>query len=489
MRCFALALLGCLASAAVPADLVTTLPGFDGKLPSKHYSGYIPTGEATGTKGQLHYWVIESENDPTTDPVVLWYNGGPGSSSLIGLLTENGQIAVNDNSLNGTGTPKVFYVSELRRSFNSFDLMCIFSLFSFEIVRQNKYSWSQKATMVYLEQPKGVGFSYCEGSNNAPGSCVNTDESTAIDGHEFLINFFKAYPEYSTLDFFITGESYAGTYIPMLMDQIDQKGDVPNFKGAMIGNGCWGSDCFYGMTENEIDYHVFSGHAMIPFELEEQITSTCTDFEKPTLACSKLLRESQDLAGRFNVYNIYDVCNGDDSLNTTMQNTTLRDIRDVQMDKNGEGVTLTKPSDAYSPHPALKGALNDFTCGGQGAMSKWLADPAVVAALHVKSDTGRMRYKQTAGDITALYKKLLPKYRVVIFSGDVDACVPYWGSEKFTRSIGGNATKAWHAWTSNSVDDRGEVVAGYAVGYKDFQFVTVKGKYGSIYLQLLITRL
>jgi carboxypeptidase C (cathepsin A) len=94
--------------------------------------------------------------------------------------------------------------------------------------------------MVYLEQPKGVGFSYCVGKKAV--GCVNTDESTAIDGHEFLVNFFKSYPEYSALDFYITGESYAGTYIPMLMDEIDKNGDVPNFKGAMIGNGCWGSD-------------------------------------------------------------------------------------------------------------------------------------------------------------------------------------------------------------------------------------------------------
>jgi hypothetical protein len=180
----------------------------------------------------------------------------------------------------------------------------------------------------------------------------------------------------------------------MLMAQIDQNGDVPNFKGAMIGNGCWGSDCFYGMSEDEIDYHIFSGHALIPTALEESITATCTDFLKPSLECDKLLRESQTLAGRFNVYNIYDVCNGDSmqqqleldsGSNHTQTATTLRDIRRIQMDKEGKGVTLTKPADSYSPHPALTGSLNDFICGGQNAMSKWLADPAVMAALHVKA--------------------------------------------------------------------------------------------------------
>ena len=98
----------------------------------------------------LHYWFIEAETDSSFAPVVLWLNGGPGSSSLIGLLTENGQVATNVNSLVPEGqVPKVFY---------------------------NPYSWSQVANVVYLEQPKGVGFSYCTGGSK---KCRNTDESTA----------------------------------------------------------------------------------------------------------------------------------------------------------------------------------------------------------------------------------------------------------------------------------------------------------------------
>ena len=144
-----------LARAAPAADAVPTLPGFDGPLPSKHFSGYLPTGKATGVAGQLHYWLIESEHSPETAPVALWLNGGPGASSLVGLLTENGQVATNVNSLNAsdpesTAVPKLFY---------------------------NPYSWSQVANVLYLEQPKGVGFSYCED----PESCTNTDESTAED--------------------------------------------------------------------------------------------------------------------------------------------------------------------------------------------------------------------------------------------------------------------------------------------------------------------
>ena len=173
-----------LVSGAIQSDKVTKLPGYDGQLPSTHYSGYLPVGEISKVPGHLHYWFIESENDPSSDPVVLWLNGGPGSSSLIGLLTENGQIVTNDASFTNEidGVPQVFY---------------------------NPYGWTTMANMLYLESPKGVGFSYCDDATSSK-QCVNTDESTAEDAYEFLVNWFNAFPEYKSNKFYITGESYAG---------------------------------------------------------------------------------------------------------------------------------------------------------------------------------------------------------------------------------------------------------------------------------------
>ena len=133
---------------------------------------------------------------------------------MIGLLTENGQLVTNDNSLTDPidGIPQLFV---------------------------NEYAWTTQANVLYLESPKGVGFSYCEGVLSS-AQCVNTDESTAQDAYEFLVNFYAAYPEYKNRKFYITGESYAGIYIPMLIDQIDQ--DV---LGAKIPLGMY-------MTNHEI---------------------------------------------------------------------------------------------------------------------------------------------------------------------------------------------------------------------------------------------
>ena len=67
---------------AAAADKITSLPGLD-KMPSfDMYSGYL---DVTATK-KLHYWFVESQNDPASDPVVVWMNGGPGCSSMEGML-------------------------------------------------------------------------------------------------------------------------------------------------------------------------------------------------------------------------------------------------------------------------------------------------------------------------------------------------------------------------------------------------------------------
>ena len=69
-------------------------------------------------------------------------------------------------------------------------------------------------------------------------------------------------------------------------------------------------------------------------------------------------------------------------------------------------------------------------------MNTYLALPAVMSALHVKANNKGMIYTRNAGDLLPLYAQLIAKYRILIYSGDVDACVPYWGTEEWTRDMG-----------------------------------------------------
>jgi carboxypeptidase C (cathepsin A) len=79
---------------APEADKVNSLPIGKVSLPTPTYSGFL---EVTKSKS-LHYVFVESmSSDAAKDPVLIWFNGGPGCSSLLGMFQENGPIVVDDN--------------------------------------------------------------------------------------------------------------------------------------------------------------------------------------------------------------------------------------------------------------------------------------------------------------------------------------------------------------------------------------------------------
>jgi carboxypeptidase C (cathepsin A) len=182
-----MALLG-VVSAAPLNDIIHQVPLY-GRPPTPMFSGYLDAtndGCDMATNGpicKLHYWLaLGEDNDDgpgVTKPVVLWMNGGPGSSSLLGLLQEVGPLLMN-----ATGG-----------------------------LMNNPWGWTRIVNLLILESPLGVGFSYC--SRQVQGKpCVNTDQYTAKTNRAALVDFFtNKFPELAGNDFFITGESYAGKSI------------------------------------------------------------------------------------------------------------------------------------------------------------------------------------------------------------------------------------------------------------------------------------
>ena len=78
-----------------------------------------------------------------------------------------------------------------------------------------------------IESPAGVGYSYCAASLSG-GNCSNTDKSTARANRAAVQAFFGKFPELAGLDFYITGESYAGVYLPTLAAELlDNAPEVP----------------------------------------------------------------------------------------------------------------------------------------------------------------------------------------------------------------------------------------------------------------------
>jgi carboxypeptidase D len=54
------------------------------------YAGLLPISDDPAETRKLFFWFFPSTQAETKEEVVIWLNGGPGCSSLSGLLTENG---------------------------------------------------------------------------------------------------------------------------------------------------------------------------------------------------------------------------------------------------------------------------------------------------------------------------------------------------------------------------------------------------------------
>jgi vitellogenic carboxypeptidase-like protein len=132
---------------------------------------------------------------------LLWLQGGPGASSLFGLFVENGPYIVNE------------------------DLNITF----------NKHSWTQEFSMIYVDNPVGTGFSFTDDNEGYS----RNEESVADNLYEALQQFFTIFSEYRDNEFYITGESYAGKYIPAIGNKLHLLSNESNinFKGIAIGNG------------------------------------------------------------------------------------------------------------------------------------------------------------------------------------------------------------------------------------------------------------
>eukprot|EP00118_Oscarella_pearsei_P028674 m.2674 g.2674 ORF g.2674 m.2674 type:complete len:460 (+) comp8839_c0_seq1:55-1434(+) len=417
-----------LSRAAVPEDEVKEIPGWSGSLPSRQYSGYIPVND--DKTRFLHYWFVQSESNPSTDPIVLWMNGGPGCSSMEGYLYELGPLHFESDNPNVA--PKLM---------------------------KNPYTWSKIANIIFLESPVGVGYSY---STLGPEDDKTNDTRTAKENLQFLIGFFAAYPEYKSHDFYISGESYAGIYIPTLADLVrinNEKGATDiNLKGLLVGNGCIGNEvgvCAHNRNRVRFMY----GHGLISDKTFANLVEVCgNDLNKTSPTCSIELELAVTKAGPVNIYNIYTPC-----------------VNDFVSEDSLENVIIPVPIRKNSPLRNVGLA----TCIDAGVSTDYLNTPEVRKALHVKSeeDIGKWKmckqigYQGDVASVLVLYPNLIKNYRTLIYNGDVDACVPYTDNQEWTSNLGYPVKEPWRPWT---VDDQ---VAGYVTTYdiNGFTFATVKG--------------
>ncbi|KAJ1958549.1 hypothetical protein GGI12_004702 [Dipsacomyces acuminosporus] len=158
------------------------------------YSGYVDTANDK----HFFFWFFESRRkyDDKT-PLLLWLNGGPGASSMVGMLTENGPCRILPGGNSTT---------------------------------DNLYAWNERAHVVYLDQPIGTGFSY--GSNR-----VNSSIDAGKDITSFLQLFYLSFPQYAKGKLHITGESYAGHFLPATAKAIVEANNAVKNSGYLVDDG------------------------------------------------------------------------------------------------------------------------------------------------------------------------------------------------------------------------------------------------------------
>ncbi|KAJ5069197.1 serine carboxypeptidase [Anaeramoeba ignava] len=186
----------------------TTLDGLD------CYTGYITVNT---TYGSNIFYAFFPSQDKQDDPVGIWLQGGPGCSSMMGLMEENGPVFVHSNG----------------------------SLY------RNTFTWNTKLHMLYIDSPVGTGFSYV--NNNA--GFVTNEEEMANELYTALLIFFQKYLDYSTQDLYIFGESYGGKYVPSISYKIMNEGNKLHLKGLGIGDEieAYQNECIVDINAKEWD--------------------------------------------------------------------------------------------------------------------------------------------------------------------------------------------------------------------------------------------
>ncbi|XVF38922.1 hypothetical protein REPUB_Repub20aG0144200 [Reevesia pubescens] len=408
---------------AQESDRVINLPGQPPSPSISQFSGYITVNQEHGRA--LFYWFFEAQSQPSEKPLLLWLNGGPGCSSIAyGAASELGPLRVGKNG---------------------------------DDLHFNKYAWNQVANLLFVESPVGVGFSY---TNTSSDLTKLDDAFVAEDTYNFLVNWLQRFPQFKTHDFFISGESYAGHYVPQLAEFVyDRNKDTTkypfiNLKGFIVGNP---------ITN---DYHDYTGimdyawsHSVIPDELYHKIKQVC-DFKVSawSIECNDLVNEVFDKYSEIDIYNIYapkcliDIANTSLSTASKVKNYGLRRVR---IPAGGSDPCYSKNAEKYFNRADVQASLHANSIGGKYQSC---------------SDSILNSYNLSVFSILPIYEKLVKgNLKIWMYSGDMDGRVPVISSRYCVEALGLPLKSPWHSWFHH------HQVGGRIVEYEGMTYVTIRG--------------
>ncbi|KAI3469250.1 hypothetical protein Pfo_025913 [Paulownia fortunei] len=416
-------------------DRIIKLPGQPTSPSISHFSGYITVDEAHGRA--LFYWFFEAQSEPIKKPLLLWLNGGPGCSSIgYGAAVELGPLRVGKK-----GAALEF----------------------------NQHSWNKEANLLFVESPIGVGFSYTNTSSDFTGI---DDRFVAEDTYNFLVKWLKRFPQFKGHEFFISGESYAGHYVPQLAELVydrnknRKKYPYINLKGFIVGNP---------ETNDYFDYKGLLEYAWSHSVISDQ------DYDKARQACNFKLENWSTgcvnamtiVFNRYKDIDIYNIYAPSCPLNNTssstdgtasennLSNTKAQShaFRRMELVPGGYDPCYSTYTEAYFNRIDVQCALH-INSGRLGDSVKWT----------VCNDSVFRTYNYNVFSILPIYRKLIKGgLKIWMYSGDADGRVPVIGSRYCIEALELPLKTPWTSWFSK------HQVAGRIVEYEGLTFVTVRG--------------
>jgi cathepsin A (carboxypeptidase C) len=376
------------------------------------YFGLEGSAVNDGSKNYF-YWMFETKNNAENDPVILWLTGGPGCSSTLALLSENGPCSVNPE---GTGTVP------------------------------NPYGWNANATVIWLDQPAGVGFSYGEENDY-------NEDMVGEDVYFFLQTFFAAHPQYSTQPFFVFGESYGGHYAPGIAHAIFNKNDEASagyidiqLAGLGVGNG---------LTNPVVQYQYYPEMAMNnTYGIKTVSEATYASMVSKVPQCLQLAEACQTDSSKCHTAQI--LCGQWET--TPYYNTGLNPY-DIRIPCEVPGLCYDFSNiDAFMAAPSTRAALHVTD-----ASAAWQS-----CNYDVNADFGDDWMVNYAGYVKDLLEGGIP---TLIYAGDTDFICNWIGNKAWTLALDWSGAAAFNGQVDSlySVDGAGAGVVRTANGFTFLQ--------------------
>ncbi|KAM3342193.1 hypothetical protein P3S68_027159 [Capsicum galapagoense] len=395
--------------AAAAGSSVKFLPGFEGPLPFELETGYVGVGDSEDI--QLFYYFIKSESNPESDPLIVWFVGGPGCSSLSAITYEFGPILFEPVEYNG--------------SFPKFVL--------------NPYAWTKVANFLFIDSPVGTGFSYAR----TPAAKHSDDLRATYHAYEFLPNWFVDHQEFLNNPVYVGGESYSGRTVPIITQNIAihnemKKEPFINLKGYVLGNPL----TYYG----EGNYRIPFAHGMglISDELYESLMTKCNgDYLTPNQSntfCLQDVETFKELIKEVNNLHILEPkCNPKPHLMFGQRRSL-----DEKFHQANNPRQLKCREDWYisSNHWGNDAQVQEALNIRKGFIGKWARCRRSVFSYYKRKVTNTIPYHVTLSS---------KGYRFLIYSGDHDKQVPFQSTIAWIKSLNYSVVDEWRPWF---VDDQ-----------------------------------